>query len=126
METYLIYCIENSDFVCIVNPEVRKSDEKLFLTFKMLKRRYRSSEINEKLRRLEYFNHPFEEGNEIRLLDDIDLPKPLSLESLNTEFMATEDGRGKTNATEREEKKKKKKENENEFDAFDWGKSKNF
>ena len=67
--------IENSDFVCIINPEVKVDTGELFLTFKMLKRRYRSSEEDEKLRRLEYFNHPFEYGNEIKLIDDIDFDK---------------------------------------------------
>ena len=63
----------------------------------MLKRRYRSTEENEKLRRLEYFNQPFEPGNEIRLIDDIDLEKPLALESLATQFEAVDSNRGKTN-----------------------------
>lgn len=115
--------IENSDFCCIINPEVKSDTGELFLTFKLLKRRYRSSEENESLRRLEYFNQPFEPGNEIRLLDDIDLPKPLALESLSTQFEAVDNKRGKTNAVEREhiinrgeevEKKSKKKKDFNE------------
>ena len=36
--------IENSDFCCIINPEVKSDTQELFLTFKLLKRRYRSSE----------------------------------------------------------------------------------
>ena len=98
----------------------------------MLKRRYRSTEENEKLRRLDYFNQPFERGNEIRLLDDIDLPKPLALESLGTQFEAAEDKRGKTNAIERENKDKKKKKNYvesesfDDFEPFDFDKSSNF
>lgn len=122
--------IENSDFVCIINPEVKSDTNELFLTFKMLKRRYRSSEENEKLRRLEYFNHPFEPGNEIRLLDDITLDKPLSLESLSTQFEAVDDKRGKENAIKRgfkeDEKKKKKKYVEDEmedFEPFDFNRS---
>lgn len=122
--------IENSDFVCIINPEVKSDTNELFLTFKMLKRRYRSSEENEKLRRLEYFNHPFEPGNEIRLLDDVTLDKPLSLESLSTKFEAMDDKRGKENAINRgfkeDEKKKKKKYVEDEmedFEPFDFNRS---
>lgn len=122
--------IENSDFVCIINPEVKSDTNELFLTFKMLKRRYRSSEENEKLRRLEYFNHPFEPGNEIRLLDDVTLDKPLSLESLSTKFEAIDDKRGKENAINRgfkeDEKKKKKKYVEDEmedFEPFDFNRS---
>lgn len=76
--------------------------DELFLTFKMLKRRYRSSEDDEKLRRLDYFNHPYEPGNEIKLIDDIDMPKPLSCVSLASQFAAVEDTkRGKKNAIAR-------------------------
>lgn len=77
----------------------------------MLKKRYRSVEESEKLRRLEYFNHPFEEGNEIRLIDDLDSPKPLSLESLSTQFDPVQDNskRGQKNAVEREDKRKEEK-----------------
>lgn len=86
-----------------------------------MKRRYRSLEEDEKLRRLEYFNQPFEPGNEIRLLDDINLPKPLALESLSTQFEAVDNKRGKENATTREvkDKKKKKKDGINEIEDFD-------
>ena len=121
--------IENSDVVIIVNPEVKSDTNELFLTFKLLKRRYRSSEENEKLRRLEYFNHPFEPGNEIRLIDDIELPRPLSLESLSTQFEAVDDKRGKENAISRENKDNKKKKSqyvnieEDEFEPFDFDKS---
>ena len=114
--------IENSDFCCIINPEVKSDTQELFLTFKLLKRRYRSSEENEKLRRLEYFNQPFEPNNEIRLLDDIDLPAPLALESLSTQFEAVENKRGKENAVTREVKKKKKRDFNDELndDPFDF------
>ena len=98
--------IENSDWCAIINPEVKMDTGELFMTFKMLKRRYRSSELNEKLRRFDYFNQPFEKNNEIRLLDDLDLPKPLSLESLSTVFEAVDNKRGKANAVQREKKKK--------------------
>lgn len=114
--------IENSDFCCIINPEVKSDTQELYLTFKLLKRRYRSSEENEKLRRLEYFNQPFEPNNEIRLLDDIDLPAPLALESLSTQFEAVDNKRGKENAVTREVKKKKKRDFNDELndDPFDF------
>ena len=120
--------IENSDFVCIINPEVKVDTGELFLTFKMLKRRYRSSEEDEKLRRLEYFNHPFEYGNEIKLIDDIDFDKSVSLESLATKFEAVDDKRGKQNAIERSEKgsSKKKSKMSGEFEPFDFDKALNF
>lgn len=120
--------IENSDFVCIINPEVKVETNELFLTFKLLKRRYRSAEDDEKLRRLEYFNHPFEPGNEIRLIDDIDYNEPISVESIASKFESLESKRGKTNAIEREEKQKKNNNqiNSNEFEPFDFSKATNF
>ena len=94
----------------------------------MLKRRYRSSEEDEKLRRLEYFNHPFEYGNEIKLIDDIDFDKSVSLESLATKFEAVDDKRGKQNAVERNDKtpNKKKSKISGEFEPFDFDKALNF
>lgn len=122
--------IENSDFVCIINPELKVDDDSLYLTFKMLKRRYRSSEESEKLRRLEYFNQPFERGNEIRLLDDVDLDEPLALESLSTQFAPVENKkRGKKNAIERNGKPDEgKKKDKNDFDCeeFDFDKFVNY
>lgn len=91
---------ENSDFTCIINPETKMDTGELYLTFKMLKRRYRSSETNIKLRRLEYFSHPFEEGSEIRLKDDFGLSRSLSLESLATKFSPT-DTKGPTSVIAR-------------------------
>lgn len=121
--------LENSDFCCIINPEVKQSTDELYLTFKMLKRRYRSSEENLKLRSLTYFNHPFEKGNEIRLIDDVELPQSLSLESLATVFVAKDDSKQDT-AVERPTKEKpqsilKKKETE-EYEDFDFSKAMNF
>lgn len=119
--------IENSDVVCIINPEVKSDTGELFLTFKLLKRRYRSAEEDEKLRRLEYFNHPFESGNEIRLIDDIDFAESISSTSIASRFEPAESKRGKTNAIEREEKpKKNKKNNSDEFEPFDFDKATNF
>lgn len=103
----------------------------------MLKRRYRSSEDNHKLRNLTYFNHPFENGNEIRLIDDVDLPKSLSLESLATVFVAKDDNKQDT-MVERPTKDKNKDNNDNfnkylvkkkepeEIDDFDFAKAMNF
>ena len=83
---------------------------------------------------MEYFNHPFEHDNGIKLIDDIEFDKPVSLESLSTKFEGVDDGkRGKTNAVERESKdgnsdKKKKKSSfdDEEFEPFDFDKAENF
>lgn len=97
--------IENADMIIIINQEVKADTQEVFLTFKMLKRRYRSSENNEKLKRLDYFNHPYEPGNTIKLIDDIDMPESISLYSLATQFVSLEETkRGKKSVVEREEK----------------------
>ena len=54
METYLIICLENSDWTCIINPETKMDTGELYMTFKLLKRRYRSTETDDHLRRLDY------------------------------------------------------------------------
>lgn len=109
--------IENSDWVCILNQERKADTEELYMTFKLLKRRYRSSEDSKKLRELEYFNHPYEPDNSICLIDDINLPKSLSLYGLASQFLPMDDGskRGKKNATDRPKEKKKE---QNDFDSI--------
>ena len=90
--------IENSDWVCIINIEKKRSTGQYYLTFKRVKIRYRDPND------LGYFNHPFEMGNRIRLLDDIHLETSLSEESLSSDFDAVDLGnkKGKRNAVERE------------------------
>jgi len=123
--------LENSDVCIIINPETKIDTNELYMTFKLLKRRYKSTEESEKLRRLDYFNHPFEVGNEIRLIDDINLPKSLSIESLATQFAPVDEKRGTTNAMDRTTKGEKKKDkiyddNADDFEPFDFEKSANF
>jgi stage II sporulation protein Q len=74
-----------------------------------------------------------EHDNGIRLIDDIEMSKPLSLESLSTKFEAVDNKRGKTNAVERETKetikddtKKKTSSFDEEFEPFDFDKAANF
>jgi len=111
--------LENADWCCVLNQEVKKDSNELFMTFKLLKRRYRSSDDNEYLRNLNYFNQPYETGNDIKLLDDLSLPKPLMVLSMNSEMMAYEDvKRGKKSSNSIEETKKKLKYM-TEFDPFD-------
>lgn len=97
---------ENSDWVCVLNQERKQDTNELFMTFKLLKRRYKSVEENEKYRRLEYFNHPYNTDNEIQLIDDVNNDKPLSLISLATQFVGAEDAskRGVKNAVDRKNK----------------------
>ncbi|WP_253264347.1 DnaB helicase C-terminal domain-containing protein, partial [Brevibacillus sp. MCWH] len=76
--------IENSDWVCVINVERKRSTGQYYLTFKRVKIRYRDPND------LGYFNHPFEIGNRIRLLDDIHLETSLSEESLSSDFDAVD------------------------------------
>ena len=118
---------ENSDVTIIINPEVKADTGELFMTFKLLKRRYRSSEQDDHLRRLNYFNQPFEPGSEIRLVDDYDMEKPVALESLATTFVPMENKHGKENATKRKTKTVKARKNvEEEFSPFEFDTYKNF
>lgn len=114
--------IENSDMVIIINQEVKHDTEELYMTFKLLKRRYRSAETSEKLRRLEYFNHPYDPNNNLKLIDDVNLDKCLSLTSLSTQFDAADQKGikyGKKNAMERKEKKKKENYEDGEYEPYD-------
>lgn len=95
--------IENSDVVIIINQEKKLGSDEVYMTFKLLKRRYRSSDNDDKLRKLDYFNHPYAKGSTIRLVDDVELEESISLTSLSSEFVALENTkRGKKNAMERE------------------------
>ena len=96
--------IENSDVVIIINREKKLGSDEVYMTFKLLKRRYRSSDNDDKLRKLDYFNHPYAKGSTIRLVDDVELEESISLTSLSSEFVALENTkRGKKNAMEREQ-----------------------
>ena len=92
----------------------------LYMTFKLLKRRYFSPDDDEDLRRLTYFNHPYEIGNDIRLIDDINLDKPVSLALLGTDLVGAEQNkRGQKNAVKRESSESVMEEDALEFEPFD-------
>lgn len=128
--------MENADVSIIINPEIKLDTGERYMTFKLLKRRYRSVEENEKLRTLDYFNHPFEVGNDIKLVDDIYDTESRSLESLANSFGPDEKSfennkvsdTGQENAVEREDKSKKSSVTEaiEDFDAFDFSKTINY
>lgn len=90
--------MENADWACIINVEKKRGTNQHYLTMKRIKIRYRDPND------LSYFNHPFELGNKIRLLDDVHLETSLSEVSLASDFDAVDlsSKRGKKNATERE------------------------
>lgn len=106
--------LENVDWMCIINDEFQASTGKLYQVYKLLKRRYRSTEDDLKLRRLDYFCQPYEDGSEIRLVNDIYMKEPASVLSLASNFeSASESKRGKKNAVER------KSENPTDIDGYE-------
>jgi len=71
---------ENADMLMILNLERRKTDNKLFLTIFRVKERYRPHT------KLDYFNQPFEDGNEIKLVNDLFNAEPAGVISLATDM----------------------------------------
>ena len=71
---------ENADMLMILNLERRKTDGRLFLTIFRVKERYRP------YTKLNYFNQPFEEDNELKLINDVLMDKPQGVISLATDM----------------------------------------
>lgn len=92
--------VENSSWVAIIQLEQKRSTGQFYLTFKRVKMRYKDLYNDD----IGYFNHPFEEGNRMMLIDDIYMPKSISESSLASDF----DGvdlmtlKGNRNAVKRE------------------------
>ena len=93
--------VENSDWVCVINIEKKKGSDTYYLTFKRTKIRY-ADQANG----VTYFNHPFADGDKIRLIDDLYLNKSLSEESLASDFVGANNvvgKKGRSNAKERDD-----------------------
>lgn len=91
--------MENADFFCFINKEIKKGTNKVYLSFKRVKIRGREDGL------LGYFNHPFVENNGMQLMDDIYLDETLSEESLSSDFdgvIEFSGKKGKRKAVERE------------------------
>ena len=105
--------IENSDVCIIINREKKIDTGKIYLTFKLLKRRYRSAAEDLNLRECEYFNQPYIDGSNIRLVHDVHADIPAAVTSLAASFAPADNPnpalakRGNLNVREREEKKDK-------------------
>ena len=72
--------LENVDWCAIINMEKEKRTGTLYLTIKRIKIRYRDTA------QITYINHPFMDGSTIRLIDDINLPKSQSKNSLSSDM----------------------------------------
>lgn len=75
---------EKSDLTCVLYKEYVSDTGQFWMGFKLLKRRYRSTESAEKLRNLEFFYQPFVKGNEIKIMDDLEEVKSLAVYSLKS------------------------------------------
>ena len=80
--------IEDSDWVCLINLELQKSTQQLFLTFKRLKIRGKKIPLS-----IDYFNHPFTNSKNIRLEPDVDKPNPISVISLANDLESIDEER---------------------------------
>lgn len=98
--------IEDSDWVCLINLEMQKSTQRLFLTFKRLKIRGKKIPLAS-----DYFNHPFINAKNIRLEPDVDKEAPLSIISLanDLESIEEEEDKKKNTFTNLQQKNREKK-----------------
>ena len=83
--------IEDSDWVCLINPEIQISTGQKFLTFKRLKIRVKSEATDSGGNVIDYFNHPFEIDRGIKLQTDVDKDHTVSLMSLATDLESIEE-----------------------------------
>ena len=91
--------LENADWFCFINKEIKRGTNRVYLSFKRAKIRGREDGL------LGYFNHPFVENNGMQLMDDIYLDESLSEESLSSDFdgvIEFSGKKGKRKAVERE------------------------
>ena len=83
--------IEDSDWVCLINPEIQISTGQKFLTFKRLKIRGKSEVTESGGNPIDYFNHPFDIEHGIKLQTVVDKDHTVSLISLATDLESIEE-----------------------------------
>jgi hypothetical protein len=76
--------LENADWAAILNVEIDKQDNRRYLTIKEIKKRYKSHTD------ITYFNHPFEDGSTIMLIEDVNKEESVSKISLTSDFTSAE------------------------------------
>lgn len=91
--------LQIADWLAVVNAEYRPGTDEKFMTCNVLKRR-RIDSAEAEFAKYTYLAHPFAPRNGLRLLDDINLDKVLSLQSLSTDMDMLPD-KEKTNAVPR-------------------------
>lgn len=73
--------VETADFLALVNIEYKPGTDDKYMTFNVVKRR-RIDAAESDFAKYTYLAHPFSRNNGLRLIDDINLDKVLSLQSL--------------------------------------------
>lgn len=89
---------ETADWLCILNIEYKPGTDQKFICANVVKRR-RIDMSDNNLSKITYLAHPFSPTNGLRLIDDINSDKILSLSSLITDIDGVQ--KEKTNAIER-------------------------
>ena len=91
--------IESIDWGAVLNTEYRPGTEEKYITINVVKRR-RIDSADSEFERFTYLAHPFARNNGLRLIDDVNLDKVLSLQSLVSDIDLS-NNKEKTNAAPR-------------------------
>lgn len=91
--------IEVADFAAVLNAEYKIGTDDKYLTINVVKRR-RIDMAEAEFARYNYLAHPFKK-NSIQLIDDMNLDKILSLQSLATDIDSLGISKERTNAVPR-------------------------
>jgi replicative DNA helicase len=89
---------ETADFVCLCNITYKPGTDDKFMELSVVKRR-RIDQSEAEFAKFTYLAHPFAKNNGLRLIDDMNLDKVLSLQSLVSDIDII--GKEKANATKR-------------------------
>lgn len=77
--------VETADWACVLNIEYKPGTDEKYLTVNVVKRR-RIDNADAEFAKYTYLAHPFSKNNGLRLIDDINLDKVLSLQSLSSDI----------------------------------------
>lgn len=77
--------VEVADFLALLNIEYKPGTDDKYLTMNVVKRR-RIDQSQSDFAKYTYLAHPFAKNNGLRLIDDINLDKVLSLQSLSSDI----------------------------------------
>ncbi len=92
--------IEVSDWVALCGTEYKSGTDEKYFTINVVKRR-RIDASEAEFAKYTYLAHPFSRTNSFRLLNDINLDKVLSLQSLSSDIEMNGLDGNKVNATKR-------------------------